>query len=206
MAMNSEYRGSASGVAAPKKKAATRKTVATPGTKVSQATIDKIKAMGMTKALKGASSASPEMREALKRLYGAKRVAAAGGSSKPAASSGGGKPATKPAAKSADAARMSAKPVMTKPSAKPVNKSTTTDPFARAVFSVGNKISNNGAGASTRKPVAGKPSVGEKISAAFTGKGVGNRTTAESVAATNAKRLGISVAEYNKRLNAKKSK
>lgn len=95
MAMNSEYRGSASGVAAPKKKAATRKTVVTPGTKVSQATIDKIKAMGMTKALKGAANASPEMREALKRLYGAKRVAAAGGSSKPAA-------------KSADAARAAA--------------------------------------------------------------------------------------------------
>ena len=32
-------------------------------TKVSQATIDKIKAMGMTKALKGASSANPEMKE-----------------------------------------------------------------------------------------------------------------------------------------------
>lgn len=95
MAMNSEYRGSASGVAAPKKKAAAKsKTVATPGTKVSQATIDKIKAMGMTKALKGAANASPEMREGLKRLYGASRVAAAMPS--------------KPAAKSADAARSAA--------------------------------------------------------------------------------------------------
>jgi|694.fasta_scaffold51712_5 hypothetical protein len=63
--------------------------------KVSQATIDKIKAMGMTKALKGASKASPEMREALTRMYGARRVSAAGGSSKPAA-------------KSADAARAAA--------------------------------------------------------------------------------------------------
>ena len=95
MAMNSEYRGTASGVAAPKKKTATRKTVVTPGTKVSQATIDKIKAMGMTKALKGAAGASPEMREALKRLYGAKRVAAASDSSRPSA-------------KSADAARAAA--------------------------------------------------------------------------------------------------
>ena len=94
MAMNSEYRGSY-GAVAPKKKTSTRKTVVTPGTKVSQATIDKIKAMGMTKALKGAANASPEMREALKRMYGAKRVAAAGGSSKPAA-------------KSADAARAAA--------------------------------------------------------------------------------------------------
>ena len=95
MAMNSEYRGSTYGAMAPKKKTSTTKTVATPGTKVSQATINKIKAMGMTKALKGAANASPEMREGLKRLYGAKRVAAAGGSSKPAA-------------KSADAARAAA--------------------------------------------------------------------------------------------------
>ena len=60
--------------------------------KVSQKTIDKIKTMGMTKALKGAANASPEMREALKRMYGAKRVSAA----------------SKPAAKSADAARAAA--------------------------------------------------------------------------------------------------
>jgi len=100
MAMNSEYRGSASGVAAPKKKAATRKTVATPGTKVSQATIDKIKAMGMTKALKSAGSASPEMREGIKRMYGASRFNAAVSSTKPYAS--------KPVAKSADAARSAA--------------------------------------------------------------------------------------------------
>ena len=52
------------------------KTVVTPGTKVSQATIDKIKAMGMKKALAGAGGASAEMREGLKRLYGAKRVGA----------------------------------------------------------------------------------------------------------------------------------
>jgi len=159
MAMNSEYRGSASGVAAPKKKAATRKTVATPGTKVSQATIDKIKAMGMTKALKSASSASPEMREGLKRLYGAKRVAAAAPSkpaarSADAARSGAMKPSkpmaksadaarasamkpAKPVTKSADAARMGANTVMGKSTVKPVKKSGTTDPFARFVFGVG---------------------------------------------------------------------
>ena len=102
MAMNSEYRGSASGVAAPKKKAAT-KTVATPGTKVSQATIDKIKAMGMTKALKGAGAASPEMREGIKRLYGASRFNAAVSNTKPY----NVRP-SKPAAKSADAARAAA--------------------------------------------------------------------------------------------------
>lgn len=179
--------------------------------KVSQATIDKIKAMGMTKALKGASSANPEMKEALKRMYGASRVAAATKSSpsKPVAKSpdqarGAMKPASKPVAKSADAARASVSKVSTAKA--PVKKSGTTDPFAKAVFSAGRAISNNGAGASTRKPVAGKPSVGEKISAALSGKGVGNRASASSVAATNAKRMGISVAEYNKRLNAKKSK
>jgi len=57
-------------------KKAKTKTVVTPGTKVSQATIDKIKAMGMKKALAGAGGASAEMREGLKRLYGAKRVGA----------------------------------------------------------------------------------------------------------------------------------
>ena len=163
MAINSEYRGSASGIAAAKKKAAMKtKTVVTPGTKVSQATIDKIKAMGMTKALKSAGSASPEMREGLKRLYGAKRVSAAM-PSKPAAKSAdaarssamkpskpvvrsadaaraaASKPA-KPVAKSADAARMGASTVMSKTAAKPAKKSGTTDPFARFVFGVGKTL------------------------------------------------------------------
>ena len=48
--------------------------------KVSQATIDAIKKMGMTKALAGASKATPEMKEALTRMYGARRVSAASGS------------------------------------------------------------------------------------------------------------------------------
>jgi hypothetical protein len=188
--------------------------------KVSQATIDKIKAMGMTKALKGAADgkANAEMREGLKRMYGARRLNAAETStkpynvrpSKPAAKSpdqarGAMSAPSKSVYKSADAARaaMPGKGPMVKVTAS-TKKSTTTDPLAKAVFSAGRAISNNGAGTSTRKAVAGKPSVGEKISAAFTGKGVGNRTTAQSVAATNAKRMGISVAEYNKRLAAKK--
>ena len=111
MAMNSEYRGSY-GAVAPKKKTATKKTVATPGTKVSQATIDKIKAMGMKKALAGAANASPEMREGLKRMYGAKRVSAAGGSSKPAARSADEARASASRGttyKSADAARAAAR-------------------------------------------------------------------------------------------------
>jgi len=70
-----------------KKKAAAKKaptkTVVTPGTKVSQGTIDKIKSMGMSAALKGASSANPEMREGIRRLYGATRYSKAVSSAAP---------------------------------------------------------------------------------------------------------------------------
>lgn len=58
-------------------KKTTSRTVATPGTKVSQATINKIKSMGMSAALKSASGASAEMKEGIRRLYGAKRFEAA---------------------------------------------------------------------------------------------------------------------------------
>jgi hypothetical protein len=122
-------------------------------TKVSQATIDKIKAMGMTKALKGASKANPEMKEALTRMYGARRVAAAM-PSKPTARSadaarsaatrganyktadaarGAAKPA-KPVAKSADAARAASNKTSSKPVVK--KKTGTTDPFAKFVFDI----------------------------------------------------------------------
>ena len=114
--------------------------------KVSQATIDSIKKMGMTKALAGAKSANPEMKEALTRMYGARRVSAAstpakaaprgamvdmGGTKKAASRTRVGTPfgqagSTKanmpgkgPAARMGEAAK---------------KKSTTTDPFARAVI------------------------------------------------------------------------
>lgn len=45
--------------------------------KVSQKTIDSIKSQGMTKALRGAATGSAEYKEALTRMYGAKRVKAA---------------------------------------------------------------------------------------------------------------------------------
>lgn len=46
--------------------------------KVSQTTIDRIKGMGMTKALKkAATTKNPEMLEGLRRMYGAKRVSQA---------------------------------------------------------------------------------------------------------------------------------
>ena len=165
--------------------------------KVSQATIDKIKAMGMTKALKGASKANPEMKEALTRMYGARRVSAAMPSKPAAKSADAARSAATagPRFKSADSARRSATP------AKPVAKS--ADAARMGAKTV---MSKPGTTVAKRRDVPGKPSVGEKISAAFTGKGVGNRPTATSVAATNAKRMGISVAEYNKRLAAKKNK
>lgn len=48
--------------------------------KVSQATIDKIKAMGMTKSLKKAqTSTNAEYQEAIKRMYGTRRASAAKG-------------------------------------------------------------------------------------------------------------------------------
>lgn len=51
-------------------------------TKVSQATIDKIKKMGMTKALSGVRSTSgAEYKEALRRMYGQRRLDAALGKS-----------------------------------------------------------------------------------------------------------------------------
>ncbi len=223
MAMNSEYRGSTYGATAPKKKTSTRKTVVTPGTKVSQATIDKVKAMGMTKALKGAAGASPEMREALKRLYGAKRVAAAGGSSKPAAKSadaarsaamkpkatGGGKyvgsrfvpntPAPKkPSAsgvvyKSADAARAAA------------TKTSTTRMGANTVMAAKPTVKPSGV-LPKRKP-ATNPAA-QAVVSILSGQGLrgNNSKTPAQVAAINAKRMGISVAEYNRRLAAAKKK
>ena len=47
--------------------------------KVSQATIDKIKKMGMTAALKSAPKANAEMAEGLRRMYGQRRLDAAMG-------------------------------------------------------------------------------------------------------------------------------
>ena len=192
--------------------------------KVSQATIDNIKKMGMDKALKSASKASPEMKEALIRMYGAKRVQAAGGTTTSApkttsadmargAASKVTKPAAKPAAKSADSARKAATkatPVKATPAAK--KTSTTSNPITalhNKLSPYGNKEqkfkSPTGAGLATRKAVPGKPSIGEKISNTLSGKSMGgSKKTTTSVASENAKRMGISVAEYNKRLKGGK--
>jgi hypothetical protein len=184
-----------------KKKATATKTVVTPGTKVSKATIDKIKAMGMTKALKSAGSASPEMLEGLKRMYGARRVAAAGGSktakSADEARASASKSSTK-VYKSADEARsayakskaptlgantvMAAKPSYSQSITK--KTSTTSNPFTAAH----NKLSPYGN--KNQKFVFGS----------------GGKKTVASVKAENSRRMGISVAEYDKRFAAAKKK
>jgi len=106
--------------------------------KVSQATIDKIKKMGMTKALAGAKSANPEMREALTRMYGAKRVSAAGASSAKYTSPDAARAANAPARfKTADAARSSASTkITTKPTVKPTAKPKPTVKPTDKVFGV----------------------------------------------------------------------
>ena len=111
-------------------KKAPTKTVVTPGTKVSQGTINKIKSMGMSAALKGASSASPEMREGTRRLYGATRYNKAVGTSKPAAPkptdsrfSGAKKAASKPMdSRFSGTKATTAKPTTTKKAAAPAQK------------------------------------------------------------------------------------
>lgn len=191
---------------APKKSAT--KTVVTPGTKVSQATIDKIKSMGMTKALASAKGASPEMLEGLRRMYGAKRVGAA-----PAKSSApkytspdaarSGKPAAKPkvnqgtpmrpvAARTADQARLSvtqAKPKV--PGKGPITQVSTkkSNTTGNPLTALHNKLSPYGNKSQRYTGV---------------GSGGGGPKTAASVMAVNAKRMGITLAEYKKRMAAGK--
>lgn len=127
--------------------------------KVSQATIDKIKKMGMTKALAGTGSANAEMREALTRMYGARRVAAAAAASKAAAPSTQrkyGTPNVTSKPKMVDAKGPNAvgkKPAVStqrkygtpnvtskSEAAKAKKKTETTDPFAKFVFAQGRAL------------------------------------------------------------------
>ena len=167
--------------------------------KVSQATIDKIKKMGMTAALKKAPNANPEMKEALTRMYGARRVAAAGGGkARTVAKSADAARAsamkrTNPVAKSADAARASAsnnvksvaksadaaRAAASKSSSnKSITKktNTTSNPFTalhNKLSPYGDKTQKFDSGfkpLATRKSVPGKPSIGEQIHATLTFK------------------------------------
>ena len=109
--------------------------------KVSQSTIDSIKKMGMTEALKLAGKNNKtsggmarEFQEGVRRMYGADRLAAA--------KTKYGKPA---AAKPSTASRPPvAKPkaTTTKPAAAmAAKKSGTTDPLAKFVFGIGKALS-----------------------------------------------------------------
>jgi hypothetical protein len=134
--------------------------------KVSQATIDKIKKMGMTKALKSASNASPEMKEGLKRMYGSRRLAEATKPMQQTARAADRKTPMKSNPTARIAERKSAAKPMTnariadrktpvaKKAAAP-KKSGTTDPFAKAVFGIGRAItSGQGAQRMTAAQVA----------------------------------------------------
>ena len=132
---------------------------------VSQATIDKIKSEGMSAAIKKAAAGgvSASYMEGVKRMYGAARLAKAtsaniNAASKPKAYGANNAPAYRPATSTAakfDAkkaastslrggsakAGMEAGRTPSKPKAKPTTKkSTTTDPFAKAVFGAGRAI------------------------------------------------------------------
>jgi hypothetical protein len=118
--------------AAPKGggKAASGMNLYTP---VKQTTINKIKTMGMTAALKKAgTSSNAEFVQGVKRMYGADRLKKAMAANKPAAKSadaaraGSMNKPVRPVAKSADEARMGAsksKTVAKKPAPKYTSKS-----------------------------------------------------------------------------------
>lgn len=135
--------------------------------KVSQATIDRIKQMGMTKALAGIKPTSgAEYKEAVRRMYGQRRLDAALGksgatykSADAARSAATSKTAT-PKYKTADAARMSSTSVTTsKPKVKtPKPKVTTStsyvvgsrDPRVNAANAI--EAISKGAGKKTKTP------------------------------------------------------
>jgi hypothetical protein len=96
--------------------------------KVSQSTIDSIKKMGMTEALKlagkngaTAGGAAREFQEGVRRMYGAKRLTEAKAKYAPVKS------------KSADAARGATKPTATKPAAKPAAKGSSAGTKAKVI-------------------------------------------------------------------------
>lgn len=125
--------------------------------KVSQSTIDDIKKMGMTKALKLAGQNSKaaqgglvkEYQEATRRLYGEKRFAAATGKSSTSApkytSPDAARAANKPAKyKSPDAARSAASKPAVKPAASKTVKATDSRPGASGSTSKFKTSSVNG--------------------------------------------------------------
>jgi len=127
--------------------------------KVSQATIDKIKKMGMTAALKSAPKANAEMTEALRRMYGQRRLDAATKSVAKQPRQGVLPKAVQPRQgvlpKISTPSAISGKKVSTTSKPKTTWKNTGTDPFSRAVFGAARAItSGQGAQGMTRAQVA----------------------------------------------------
>ena len=143
--------------------------------RVSQATIDKIKSMGMTAALKKSAGASPEMKEALTRMYGARRVAAATKAAAPARYSAGDKLQPKPKTAAYAAGQ---KPVMSKAPAAKKNNSNLGVKVAGGVAATAALIASRG----KAKGLAAKlsPTVA---------KALGTRTGASTVSNVMAKKF-----------------
>ena len=177
-------------------------------TKVSQATIDKIKKMGMTAALKSAPKANAEMTEALRRMYGQKRLDAASKASKPgravmtqrSSSSGSTTKSNAPGS-------ISGKTQVKMPGAGPTVK------IAQAKKANGLPGVTRGGSSSTKFPI-NFDKIQAKIGANSPADVAALRRKANApkvdkraaVVATMANRMGISVAEYNRRAAAAEAK
>ena len=127
-------------------------------------------------------------------------------SSAPGAISGKMKSSATNKAKSSAPSAISGKKVSTTPKKTEVKKTSSKPGLPGVSRGESTKFKSPiGKGLATKKSVKGKPSIGEQISGIFTGKtSLSPKRTYESVAAENARRMGITVAEYNRRLNAKK--
>jgi hypothetical protein len=152
-------------------------------TKVSQATIDRIKQMGMTKALGGVKSTSgAEYKEALRRMYGQKRLDAAlgkGGAtykSADAARAASMPKTTTPKYKTADAARIASQPKTT--SVKTTTKSSQPKPSDK-VFGVSVADWRKAYGAPVNTP---KPKVKTAAQKAAEAKAIAARRKAAAAA------------------------
>jgi hypothetical protein len=118
---------------------------------VTQSTIDSIKKMGMTEALKLAGKNNKtsggmarEFQEGVRRMYGADRLAAAKTKyGKPAAakpSTASRPPVAKPKASTASRPPVAAKATTKPAAAMAAKKSGTTDPLAKFVFGIGKAL------------------------------------------------------------------
>ena len=161
------------------------KTVVTPGTKVSQATIDKIKAMGMKKALANASNASAEMREGLKRMYGANRVAKASPNPRPrpSVSTGGYPKPTKTSTRSASPAGGKASVLKSRDTGKVISTG------GRGVTGAANLKPSSSSNSKT--PTYRKPETISTGGRGVTGQGTMPRSTSKSTGKKTPNRMDI---------------